>query len=138
MFFFVFISDFALNFHSFHSNSLINGWCKVKDVDKAMCLLNEMVNEGLYPDAVTFTTLVGGFCEVGKPFAAKELFFMMKEYGMVPNLLTRAVVLDGLDFDICDMKYVRISLFHMIVHLLIGFDFYCKSSVFRNPYCFLQ
>jgi pentatricopeptide repeat domain-containing protein 1 len=74
---------------------LISGWCKVKDVDKAMCLLNEMVNEGLYPDVVTLTTLVGGFCEVGKPLAAKELFFKMKEYGMV-NLLACTVVLDGL------------------------------------------
>jgi pentatricopeptide repeat domain-containing protein 1 len=55
-----------------------------------------MVNEGFCPDIVTLTTLVGVFCEVGKPLAAKELFFKMKYYGMLPNLLTCAVVLDGL------------------------------------------
>jgi pentatricopeptide repeat domain-containing protein 1 len=55
-----------------------------------------MVNEGFCPDIVTLTTLVGVFCEVGKPLAAKEFLFKMKEYGMVPNLLTCTVVLDGL------------------------------------------
>ncbi|PNX68361.1 pentatricopeptide (PPR) repeat protein [Trifolium pratense] len=55
-----------------------------------------MINEGLYPDVVTLTTLVGGFCEVGKPLPAKRLFFTMKEFGQVPNLLTGAIVLDGL------------------------------------------
>ncbi|RYR11637.1 hypothetical protein Ahy_B04g069144 [Arachis hypogaea] len=34
-----------------------------------------MVNAGFVPDVVTWTTLIGGFCRVGRPLAAKELFF---------------------------------------------------------------
>uniref|UniRef100_A0A2N9EWU3 ABC transporter family G domain-containing protein n=1 Tax=Fagus sylvatica TaxID=28930 RepID=A0A2N9EWU3_FAGSY len=42
------------------------------------------------------STLIGGFCQVGRPQAALELFHQMQAYGQHPNLQTYANLLDGL------------------------------------------
>jgi len=66
--------------------SLIHGWCKNKNINKAMHLLDEMGKMGFVPDVVTWTTLIGGFCRAGRSLAEKELFFNMHKHGQVPNI----------------------------------------------------
>jgi len=47
-------------------SSLIRGWCKTKNLNKAMYLFGKMVNNGLNPDVVTWRTLIGVFCKAGE------------------------------------------------------------------------
>jgi pentatricopeptide repeat protein len=47
-------------------------------------------------DVVTYSTLIGGFCRVGRPKIALELLHEMQGCGQPPNLQTCAILLDGL------------------------------------------
>ncbi|KAK7368561.1 hypothetical protein VNO80_10588 [Phaseolus coccineus] len=79
---------------------------KIKEVGS---LLDEMMKMRMVPDLQTLNILVNafckegkvmqakcGFCQAGRPFAAKELFFNMQKHGQVPNIQTCAVILNGL------------------------------------------
>jgi pentatricopeptide repeat protein len=51
--------------------------CKDKLVDDAFDLYSEMVAKRISPDVVTYSTLISGFCIVGKLKEAIDLFNTM-------------------------------------------------------------
>uniref|UniRef100_A0A0A9GXW6 Pentacotripeptide-repeat region of PRORP domain-containing protein n=1 Tax=Arundo donax TaxID=35708 RepID=A0A0A9GXW6_ARUDO len=46
--------------------TVIDALCKVGRMDDAMSQFNQMINEGLTPDRIIFTTLIHGLCTIGK------------------------------------------------------------------------
>jgi pentatricopeptide repeat protein len=48
-----------------------------------MILFHEMTINGMIPNVVTYTTLIGRFCQVGRPKIALELLHEMQVCGHV-------------------------------------------------------
>uniref|UniRef100_A0A6N2MAQ8 Amine oxidase domain-containing protein n=1 Tax=Salix viminalis TaxID=40686 RepID=A0A6N2MAQ8_SALVM len=71
----------APNVHSY--NILINGYCKSRRMEEAKSLLAEMSHKALPPDTV------------GRPQEALNLFKEMCSYGLLPDLTTYSILLDG-------------------------------------------
>jgi len=49
-----------------------------------------------FPNVVTYNTLMGGFCRVGRPKNALELLHEMQGCGQHPDCQTYSILLDGL------------------------------------------
>ncbi|KAK6929866.1 Pentatricopeptide repeat [Dillenia turbinata] len=62
--------------------------------------------EGIFPNAVTCTTLIGGFCRIGEVGVAQKLFDEMTECGAMPNSLTCSVLICGI-FRQRDIENIR-------------------------------
>jgi len=80
----------ATNLRSY--NVLINGYCKSRSKDDAKSLLVEMSEKELTADTVTKQ----GLCPVGRPREPPKLFNVMCSYGLLPDLITYSILLDGL------------------------------------------
>ncbi|XP_050111937.1 pentatricopeptide repeat-containing protein At1g62910-like [Malus sylvestris] len=92
--------------------SFIHGFCKVENWKEAKRLFNEMVenqiinytsddflemsHEGVVPNMVTYSTLIDGFCKMGKTQDALNLFSQMQACGQLPNIQTYSILLHGL------------------------------------------
>jgi pentatricopeptide repeat protein len=50
----------------------------------------------MIPNVVTYTTLIGGFCQVGRLKTALELLHEMHGCGQHPYVQTYAILLDGM------------------------------------------
>ncbi|GMH17340.1 hypothetical protein Nepgr_019181 [Nepenthes gracilis] len=48
-------------------NSLIDVYCKNREMDKVYKVLDEMHEQGILPDVITYTSLIGGLGLVGQP-----------------------------------------------------------------------
>ena len=59
-------------------------------------MFKEISSKGLTPDVVTYTTLIGGLCKVGRIQDAQELILEMQIRGQVLNCRTYATLLHGL------------------------------------------
>ena len=59
-------------------------------------LFKEMSRRIVVPDVVTYSTLVEGFCKLGKIHDAQKLFSKMQACGQFPDVQTYSVLLDGL------------------------------------------
>lgn len=59
-------------------------------------LLTRMQEQGLVPNANTYTTLIDGHCKVGNFDHAYELLDMMGKEGVSPNICTYNAIIDGL------------------------------------------
>jgi len=66
-----------------------------KKAGRGKKLLSEMSEKELTPDTVTYSTLMQGFCQVGRPQEALNLFNEMCSSGLLPNLMTYLKLLDG-------------------------------------------
>ncbi|KAF8673700.1 hypothetical protein HU200_048449 [Digitaria exilis] len=67
-------------------NSLIDCYCKNRDVQKAYKLLDEMRDKDISPDVITYTSLIGGLGLIGQPDKAKDLLKEMHELGCYPDV----------------------------------------------------
>jgi pentatricopeptide repeat protein len=47
-------------------NTLINGYVKEENMDKAFVLINKMEKQGLFPDVITYNVILNGFCKQGR------------------------------------------------------------------------
>jgi pentatricopeptide repeat protein len=61
-----------------------------------MSLFREMTNNGMICTFVTYNTLIGGFCRVGRLKTVLELLYEMQGCGKHHNVQTYAILLDGL------------------------------------------
>ncbi|KAL6312392.1 hypothetical protein AAG906_008076 [Vitis piasezkii] len=100
-------------------NTLINGFCKVKRVSEAHDILDEMVAKGLWmvqngdidqafhclsrmvgkerePNVITYTTLIDGLCNAGRPDDAVHLWNEMRGKGCSPNRISFIALIHGL------------------------------------------
>ncbi|KAF5732061.1 putative pentatricopeptide repeat-containing protein [Tripterygium wilfordii] len=67
-------------------NSLIDVYCKNREVDKAYKVIKRMREEDMEPDVITYTSIIGGLGLVGQPDKARDVLKEMKEYGCYPDV----------------------------------------------------
>ncbi|XP_068663014.1 pentatricopeptide repeat-containing protein At1g09900-like [Aristolochia californica] len=65
--------------------TLMNGYCKLGNLNNAMRLLNFMQENGCEPDEWTFTELICGFFKMGTLVVALDLFNKMAVCGLNPH-----------------------------------------------------
>lgn len=54
-------------------NILVNGFCKAGHLEKADCLIRDMLDQGLFPNCVASNTFVKGYCLNGNVEEALSL-----------------------------------------------------------------
>ncbi|XP_065859813.1 putative pentatricopeptide repeat-containing protein At1g02420 [Euphorbia lathyris] len=67
-------------------NSLIDVYCKSREMDKAYKLVEEMREKDILPDVITYTTIIGGLGLIGQPDKGRSVLKEMKEYGCYPDV----------------------------------------------------
>lgn len=67
-------------------NSLIDVYCKGREMDKAYKIFEKMKEEDIMPDVITYTSLIGGLGLIGQPDKARDILEEMKEYGVYPDV----------------------------------------------------
>lgn len=67
-------------------NSLMDVYCKGREIEKASKVLDEMREQDLSPDVITYTSLIGGLGLIGQPDKARDVLKEMKEYGIYPDV----------------------------------------------------
>ncbi|ESQ50072.1 hypothetical protein EUTSA_v10001906mg [Eutrema salsugineum] len=69
---------------------------KLDRVEEAVELLQEMMNKGMVPDVINYTTLIDGYCLHGKFVDALDLIDKMRANGTAPDVITYNVLAGGL------------------------------------------
>ncbi|AES61607.1 putative tetratricopeptide-like helical domain-containing protein [Medicago truncatula] len=67
-------------------NSLVDVYCKGREIEKAYKVFDEMREKDLSPDVITYTSVIGGLGLVGQPDKARDVLKEMKEYGVYPDV----------------------------------------------------
>lgn len=67
-------------------NSLIDVYCKGREMGKAYKVLDKMREEDISPDVITHTSIIGGLGLMGQPDKARDVLKEMKEYGCYPDV----------------------------------------------------
>ncbi|PKI64292.1 hypothetical protein CRG98_015315 [Punica granatum] len=67
-------------------NSLIDMYCKGREMDKAYKVVEKMKEEDIMPDVITYTSIIGGLGLIGQPDKARDVLKEMKEYGVYPDV----------------------------------------------------
>ncbi|KAG5613124.1 hypothetical protein H5410_024405 [Solanum commersonii] len=62
-------------------NILFFGWCRVRNPDRAMSILDQMINIGHTPDNFTYNTAIETFCTAGMVMQAADLLEFMRTKG---------------------------------------------------------
>ncbi|KAF8019710.1 hypothetical protein BT93_G0415 [Corymbia citriodora subsp. variegata] len=67
-------------------NSLVDVYCKGREIDNAYKVVEKMREEDISPDVITYTSIIGGLGLVGQPDKARDILKEMKEYGCYPDV----------------------------------------------------
>ena len=67
-------------------NSLIDVFCKGRELEKAYGVVARMREEDILPDVITYTSIIGGLGLVGQPDKARDMLKEMKEHGCYPDV----------------------------------------------------
>ncbi|GAV92165.1 PPR domain-containing protein/PPR_2 domain-containing protein [Cephalotus follicularis] len=70
----------------FSYNSLIDVYCKSREVENAYKIIDKMRDEDILPDVITYTSIIGGLGLIGQPDKARGILKEMKEYGCYPDV----------------------------------------------------
>nr|GMC78826.1 putative pentatricopeptide repeat-containing protein At1g12700, mitochondrial [Ipomoea batatas]GMD44334.1 putative pentatricopeptide repeat-containing protein At1g12700, mitochondrial [Ipomoea batatas]GME18830.1 putative pentatricopeptide repeat-containing protein At1g12700, mitochondrial [Ipomoea batatas] len=76
-------------------NTLINGYCKIKEIEEARKAFGQMVESGLQPNVWTYNTLINGYCKIKEMDEAMHLFCEIPQKGLHPNVVTYTTMLQG-------------------------------------------
>ncbi|KAL1219033.1 Pentatricopeptide repeat-containing protein [Cardamine amara subsp. amara] len=76
-------------------NTVVNGYVKAGDLDKALRFYQRMGKERAKPDVFTFNILINGYCRSSKFDMALDLFREMKEKGCEPNVVSFNTLIRG-------------------------------------------
>ncbi|KAF3443623.1 hypothetical protein FNV43_RR13313 [Rhamnella rubrinervis] len=69
---------------------------KTNEVDKGCRLLKEVqLRKELSPNVITFTSVISGYCKLGRMKEASILFAKMLTFGIKPNAITFNALIDG-------------------------------------------
>ncbi|KAL1803852.1 hypothetical protein ACET3Z_032499 [Daucus carota] len=85
---------YALN--SFMYATMIDGLCKMKQVEDARKLLYEMIEKGMKPGKNTYIVLISGFFQVGDINGAQETYKQMLERGYKQSIMSYNTMITGL------------------------------------------
>ncbi|CAL5383133.1 unnamed protein product [Camellia sinensis] len=83
------------NRNVFAWNSLISGYSIKGQFKDAVKLLNQMDNEGIKPDLVTYNGLVSGYSMWGHNKEALAMIHQIKVSGLIPNVVTWTALISG-------------------------------------------
>ncbi|XP_057449192.1 pentatricopeptide repeat-containing protein At5g39710-like isoform X2 [Lotus japonicus] len=78
-------------------NKLIRRYCSegtLEELEEALWILRGMPEMGLSPDAVSYATVISGFCRIRKPMKAYELKLEMVDKGILPKFGTYSQLID--------------------------------------------
>ena len=64
-------------------NIRINNLVELGNMEKAMSAARDMMNRGIEPDVTTFTTLIKGWCKVGKMSLAMHVAKVMLKMNLL-------------------------------------------------------
>lgn len=78
-------------------NDMILMMGKRRMIEMVEQLFVELKNEGLEPDARTYTELIGAYFKVGMVNKAMETYELMKASGYVPDKLTLTILIRNLE-----------------------------------------
>ncbi|TKY52431.1 putative pentatricopeptide repeat-containing protein [Spatholobus suberectus] len=67
-------------------NSLVDVYCKGREIGKAYKVLDEMRDRDFSPDVITYTCIIGGLGLIGQPDKARGVLKEMKECGCYPDV----------------------------------------------------
>jgi pentatricopeptide repeat protein len=76
-------------------NSLIDGYCKERNMEKALEVCSEMTKIGIEPNIITFSTLIDAYCKMGNMEAAMGLYSEMVVKGLLPDIVAYTALIDG-------------------------------------------
>lgn len=68
--------------------ALIDSQCKSENLQEAVSLFNELIEQGLLPDTAAYTALISGYCKQGNVDKALTLMNEMKSNGIQPDNCT--------------------------------------------------
>ncbi|CAN1239850.1 Pentatricopeptide repeat-containing protein At1g62930, chloroplastic [Linum grandiflorum] len=113
-------------------NCLIRCLCDLKQWERSVMLLNEMVELNILPTVVTCNTLVDAYCKEGKVSEATTLLGIMIRKGVHPDIVTFSSLIEGycLQGRLDEAK----KLFNSITSMGHKQDVYCYS-IMINGYC---
>ncbi|KAF4404293.1 hypothetical protein G4B88_014749 [Cannabis sativa] len=85
---------FGLLTHTFTANHLLNCYVRFRRIDYARNLFDEMSE----PNVVSWTSLISGYVNVGRPEIALSMFAKMHECTVTPNEFTFATAIKACSF----------------------------------------
>ncbi|KAF7144543.1 hypothetical protein RHSIM_Rhsim04G0219700 [Rhododendron simsii] len=125
------VQKFGFSNDTFITNHLINGYIRLKKIQDAQQLFDEMPE----PNVVSWTSLMAGFIGTGKPKTALWLFGYMAWSPVVPNAFTFATVVNACsvsaDLKIGRKVHAQVEIFGFQSNLVVCsslIDMYGKSN----------
>ncbi len=76
-------------------NTVINGFFKEGDPDKAYATYHEMFDQGILPDVVTYSSIIAALCKAQAMDKAMEVLNTMVKNGVMPNCRTYNSIVHG-------------------------------------------
>ncbi|XP_050381997.1 pentatricopeptide repeat-containing protein At3g02650, mitochondrial [Argentina anserina] len=76
-------------------SGVVQGLCRIKDVDGAKKLLIQMTKEGPPPGNAVFNSVINGYSKAGDMQDAIEMMELMKSRGLKPDVFTYTVIMSG-------------------------------------------
>mmetsp|Transcript_18983 Transcript_18983/g.29325 ORF Transcript_18983/g.29325 Transcript_18983/m.29325 type:complete len:398 (-) Transcript_18983:111-1304(-) len=76
--------------------SLLTGYARAGDLEKAVSMLHAMKRRGVQPNEITYTSLIGAMALAGKIPQAEKMVAYMTESGVRPTVVTYNAFLTGL------------------------------------------
>lgn len=76
-------------------SAVVQGLCRIKDVDGAKKLLLEMTREGPHPGNAVFNLVINGYSKAGDTGEAMEMMKLMESRGLKPDVYTYTVIMSG-------------------------------------------
>ncbi|KAG6594645.1 Pentatricopeptide repeat-containing protein, partial [Cucurbita argyrosperma subsp. sororia] len=77
-------------------NIVINAYCEMDALDKAILFFNNMEKNGMEPDLVTFNTLLAAYYRKGHFLDAENMWSVMENKNLAPNLISYNARLRGM------------------------------------------
>lgn len=77
-------------------NMLMHGWCKTRQMEKAMKTIDEMKENGYYPDYVTYANLIEAYCREKDFRKVDATLEEMKKNGLQPNVVIYTIIMTAL------------------------------------------
>ncbi|KAJ0024413.1 hypothetical protein Pint_08529 [Pistacia integerrima] len=83
------------NFEEFESNNHLRRMVRNGELEEGFKFLESMVYHGDIPDIIPCTSLIRGFCKVGKTRKATRVMEIIEDSGAVPDVITYNVLISG-------------------------------------------
>ncbi|KAJ7965867.1 Pentatricopeptide repeat-containing protein [Quillaja saponaria] len=82
-------------FEEFESNNNLRQLVRNGQLDEGFKFLETMVYHGDIPDIIACTSLIRGYCKIGKTRKATRVMEILEESGPVPDVITYNVLISG-------------------------------------------